>query len=54
MGKGGKITYTYNDYHSRITNPGYARTAHGTFFVRWLEIINFTIKFYIKSFFFNI
>lgn len=34
MGKGGKITYTYNDYHSRITNPGYARTAHGTFFVR--------------------
>lgn len=34
MGKGGRIPYTYNDYHSKLTNNGYARTAYGTFFVR--------------------
>ncbi len=31
----GRVTFVYNDYHSRHTNPGYKRSDGGLFFVKW-------------------
>lgn len=32
----GKYTHIHNDYHQRITNPGYSRNFFGKFYMKWM------------------
>lgn len=39
-----KFTHIHNDYHERVTNPGYSRNFLGKFYMRWMIPLIFIIN----------